>query len=601
MATANRATLPILRVIPLSSGPDRAVATQGQRYPAEREPHNTDEPSMLEIRMRQILAEPDFPAISRDALEALKHMPDNDASLQRLATIVLREYSLTLKVLRTANSAYYKRSGQQIQSATHAMLLLGARTVRQLAGSLVVFENHRTVAPGLKELMLLSLLTANHAREVALRLGFADPEEAHLSGMFRNLGEVLVAGYFPREYARILYLVGRAGRSEALATFETLGFAYQELGEVMARHWGMPESVLAAIRADGPQAPSIMGAVACFAHELTHAVYRSAPDAQRDRATEVHARYARRLGLARDELGAVLAAALDQTRQTFSSAKVTLEDLRLRRQVEGAMAALGASASEPLRPEGAELEAPPDDTALERLRGQFVRAVDGAARPDSGHDVSKVILMVLEAIHRGGPFERVVFCVLTPDRATVKARFGLGPGGEGLLERFTFDLSPREGPVAVAMLRRQSVYAPVERDFTAQELRFAQSLGASSFGVFPVVVAARLVGCVYCDRPWNARPPDKPTLAFVRAACDAATRGIEARQGTAPRPGLPPVPAPRSPTPAYSVNFKRDVVMRLLRGEPMADLGAELGVPLATLEMWRTDFLSAAVTGLKAG
>ncbi|MEO6446739.1 MAG: HDOD domain-containing protein [Gemmatimonadaceae bacterium] len=218
----------------------------------KREQHNTEETPPLATRMRQILAEADFPAISKDALDALKHMPDDDASIDRLANIVLREYSLTLKVLRTANSAYYKRSDKTIQSAAHAMLLLGARTVRHLAASLLSFEHYRKRSPGLKELMILSLLTANHAREIAMRRRLPDPEEVHLCGMFRNLGEVLVAGYFAADYARILQHMELKNKGEGLATFEVLGFRFEELGEAMAKHWGMPESVLTGIRADGP-------------------------------------------------------------------------------------------------------------------------------------------------------------------------------------------------------------------------------------------------------------------------------------------------------------------------------------------------------------
>lgn len=40
----------------------------------------------------------------------------------RLANVVLREYSLTLGVVRTANTAHYRHTGRPIQSATHATM-----------------------------------------------------------------------------------------------------------------------------------------------------------------------------------------------------------------------------------------------------------------------------------------------------------------------------------------------------------------------------------------------------------------------------------------------------------------------------------------------
>ncbi len=560
--------------------------------------------------MRQILAESDFPAISKDALDALKHMPEDEASIQRLANIVLREYSLTLKVLRTANSAYYKRSEQPIQSAAHATLLLGARTVRHLAASLLAFEHYRKRSPGLKELMLLSLLTANHAREVAMRRRLPDPEEAHLCGMFRNLGEVLIAGYFPSDYARILQHMEQKNKGESVAAFDVLGFSFEELGQAMASHWGMPESVVAAIRADGPNASSEISVVAAFAHDLTYAVYRRERDPKRDSVADVLSRYAKRLNLTREQVSGMMQAALQETKEVFASAKVSIDDLRLKRLNGQAMAELGSwsptpSEGLPTQPSRAAVEEDPSEVL--RLRSELSAEVARVVHPSSGEDLNRMILVTLEAIFRGGPFDRVIFCMMTPDRGALKARYGLGATADHVLERFSFELSPREGPIPVAMLRRQSIYVPVERDFTAQELRFAQSLGSSSFGVFPVVVGGRLLGCVFCDRPWNAKLPDKATLAYVRSLCDGAVRGIEARAASgsqpavsSPRPASGAVVAVRS-TPSYSAAHKSEIVLRLLRGDDPEAVSRDTEVPVATLDKWKQEFLAGAIAGLRNG
>jgi HD-like signal output (HDOD) protein len=195
----------------------------------------------VKARLSRILDGSDFPALSRQIIDTISVLDDDASSLQRLANVALREYSLTLSVVRTANSTHYRRSGRPIQSATHAMMMLGANTVRHLASSLLLFENYHKRSAGLKELMLLSLLTANHAREVATRLGTSDPEEAHLCGMFRNLGEVLVACHVPEDYARIHAITSDTKQTDAQAAFAVLGFRYEDLGEELSRHWGMPE------------------------------------------------------------------------------------------------------------------------------------------------------------------------------------------------------------------------------------------------------------------------------------------------------------------------------------------------------------------------
>ena len=113
---------------------------------------------------------------------------------------------LTAQLLRSANSIYYNRSGRRILSASHAIAFLGWDTIRDMAGGLLLFEhfNQRRRDPGLKELVLCSLLTANHAREVSARLQYPRREEAYLCGMYRNLGEVLAAAYLPDQYAEVL-------------------------------------------------------------------------------------------------------------------------------------------------------------------------------------------------------------------------------------------------------------------------------------------------------------------------------------------------------------------------------------------------------------
>ena len=94
----------------------------------------------LQRRLRSILQGDDFPALSKLFTETMALSADTDASSQRLANLVLSDYGLTVKVIRTANTIQYNRTGKPIRSATHAMLLLGSRTVRDLATSLILFD-----------------------------------------------------------------------------------------------------------------------------------------------------------------------------------------------------------------------------------------------------------------------------------------------------------------------------------------------------------------------------------------------------------------------------------------------------------------------------
>ena len=58
-----------------------------------------------------------------------------------------------------------------------------------------------------------------------------------------------------------------------------------------------------------------------------------------------------------------------------------------------------------------------------------------------------------------------------------------------------------------------------------------------------------------------------------------------------------PIQGALAPGQRWSLRRKRDVVLRLLRGEPIAKLSRELGVEIYRLEQWRDQ----AVAGLEVG
>lgn len=545
--------------------------------------------SAVRACLARILEAKDLPALSRQIIDAISTLDDDVNSLQRLANVVLREYSLTVSVVRTANSAHYRRAGRPVQSATHAMMMLGAGTVRQLATSLLLFENYQKHSAGLRELMLLSLLTANHAREVAVQLGDLDPGEAHLCGMFRNLGEVLIAAHLPEEYARIHALTHDSGEGAARACSTVLGFQFADLGVEACRQWGMPESVAQGIRARAGATASRMGTVTAFSHDLTNVLYRR-DDSRTDPGADLDAllrQYAPRLHLSRDQASEIIAAALTETRELFLNAKVSIDALRLRELSDAAGHALGVPSA-----------SAPSDTALDAaeeldqsplmLRERLLHDLELAADPASGSDVAAVLLLALEAVLRGGPFDRVVACLLNAERTRLRARAGLGVDVDAFLRRFDFPLTVHGGPVVALLTQERPVFLPADRPLSLAELRWTIGSGIGQFGVYPLMVDATVIGCLYCDRIATEPVPDLETRAYVRQVVRSVVQAITAR-----RRGV----VSETP-PALSAEAKASFVLRALRGEPLASLAEQAQVPTATLILWREAFVAGAMERL---
>ena len=158
----------------------------------------------LENAVRQILSNKDIPGCSQhiQALVALTVHPE--ASASAVTSIILKDVALTLSVLRAANSALYNRSGRPILSVAHAVAMLGLEQVGHIASGVRFLQQFSTKDPGIRELVTLSLLTACQSRRIAYEVDYPRPEEAYLCGLLRNLGEILIAYYFPRQYSEVL-------------------------------------------------------------------------------------------------------------------------------------------------------------------------------------------------------------------------------------------------------------------------------------------------------------------------------------------------------------------------------------------------------------
>lgn len=464
----------------------------------------------------------EFPALSQSIEQVMLKVAE-EASIQHITNVILKDYSLTLRILRTANSALHNRSGRQIHSISHAVTLLGVEAVREMATGVVLLEHFRKHSPGLKELILLSLLTANHAREIAGHIGYPRREEAYLCGMFRNLGEVLVACYHPRGYAAVLLRVQEERIPVAQACFDVLGFDYDAAGKAVAVQWRIPESVRECMsdrvvrlrRAPATEAERLE-ALTHFAHKLTTAVYRREPSGARASVNLLLNSLGPVLNLAHGDIKSLVEDALEETSEVFQAMSVPIDHLRLRRQTEAALEQMDEEAPQE---EGLDNEADPETLA------SLLRDVTAQLEQNPQLDLRSITLMVMEAIYRGGPFDHVLLALLDGSGHRLLGKIGFGESIDKMIASFSFPVIGAAGPVAEAVLKRSDVFVAGPRDHRYEGTRFRQILSDPVFGLFPLVAGGAVVGCLYFDRR-EPKSFDRAAQSVLGALRDQLCRSL---------------------------------------------------------------------------
>ncbi len=200
----------------------------------------------IEFMLRRIQRKGDFPVISR-TLHEINRLTAEEcrANADQLANVILRDYSLTSRLLKLANSAFYGNFAGRVRSVTDAVRILGVDQVRMACNGLACFSHFADKAEDreLKETLIRSFVAGLLTRYLASRCGIKDIEEAFICGMLHNLGRTVTMFYFADDYRDIAALIEQGGDEDAAAR-TVLGVRYPELGYAIAREWAFPEIIL---------------------------------------------------------------------------------------------------------------------------------------------------------------------------------------------------------------------------------------------------------------------------------------------------------------------------------------------------------------------
>jgi HD-like signal output (HDOD) protein len=166
------------------------------------------------------------------------------SSAKDLAAALTADPSLTARVLRLANSAYYGLS-RRIADVTFAVTVVGFPTVRAMAAvhASGLFEpGERTVPDGYWE---HSVATATVCSVLAPRAGVR-PNQAFPLGLLHDLGTALL---FRADPERFLAVQGEArdGRPLRAAEKAAYGLAHDEAAGRVFSAWRFPETFIDAV------------------------------------------------------------------------------------------------------------------------------------------------------------------------------------------------------------------------------------------------------------------------------------------------------------------------------------------------------------------
>ncbi|MGL5986549.1 MAG: protein kinase domain-containing protein [Burkholderiales bacterium] len=473
----------------------------------------------VEFLLRRIRHKSDFPALSQ-AISAINKITNADAeSLHVLSSSILKDFSLTNKLLRLVNSATYGQFGGTISTISRAVIILGFETIRNLAITLILFEHlqNKSQAVHLRDEIILAFFGGLTARMVDQKLGGKVLEESFICAIFHRLGRLLATFYFYDEAIEIKKRV-QAGSTEEVAAIAVLGISYDELGIQIARAWNFPDKIVQSmqfVRDEKVRKPQTgnerLRLVTSLSSELTQlAAGGSGADRGQKLSVLAH-RYGSALPLNESELTRLVDEAIREFAKEASVYGVNAsrsEVLRNARQWAG-MDTSNASATpdtldrefEQTRVMEAQAASPIDPLDRKTVLSAGIQDITNTLVDN--YNLNDLLRIILETMFRGMGFDRVLLCTRDMRSNSMPARIGFGPGVDKLLKTFAVPLGKSQDVFQVAIDKQADIFLS---DINAPNICdripawYRTLISAQTFILLPLAIDKKVIGMFYADK-----------------------------------------------------------------------------------------------------
>lgn len=500
---------------------------------------------------------------------------------REVAHEILSDPFATLLLIHAINKKMAQRSGNEVTTVEHAVMMQGIGAYLDTARALPVIEN----TPAGQDTFALRALhglvrRAQHAawqaRDFAVLHSDIQAEEVQVAAILHHVPEMLLWLRAPAEARRLRALYRQMPAEEAAAT--VLGQPLQAWRLAILEAWNVPEftrDLLDPARTGQPR-QTILAACIDIARraekgwwdEALLQDYQALADLDHLPLEQViaiaHANAARAARgstwLAATPAGAWIPmipgpwpAEEDEAPQPSAAPRPASETAAPR---DAAVAPVQArpAAVEPARlaapapdipqappprtdapqaaPRAAAGEAPAPDEHLACPmpdKQVFRDALKGIeSHLDGSYNLNQMSAVILKGLHTGLGLTRILFAMVTPDGERVKSRFTLGIAADDPLRHFEFRLDGKD-LFAQLMGKMQGVWINEgnrERLWPMVDPRLQKLVGASDFYAMSLFNGSRPLGLIYADRGHGECGLDPLTYTDFKMLCLQAARGL---------------------------------------------------------------------------
>ncbi|HMO18360.1 MAG TPA: HDOD domain-containing protein [Oligoflexia bacterium] len=198
-----------------------------------------------EYRISQTLGARNLESMPAQAAKAFQLACDPKSTLDEFVRIVEADEILSARIIRVANSVYYRR-GDEAKDISNAVINIGLDELRCLLSAAMLKSLLNIKSKSREQIWGNSVATGIAARLLSPHTSISEGE-AFLCGILHDVGKLILIQKMPVEYEKVVQKVYQTGTPFIEVEQELLDITHVEVGKWLAEKWNFPESVRRAI------------------------------------------------------------------------------------------------------------------------------------------------------------------------------------------------------------------------------------------------------------------------------------------------------------------------------------------------------------------
>jgi HD-like signal output (HDOD) protein len=428
-----------------------------------------------------VLCNEEMPIFSNTALSVHDVLSDDRKGAMELASVILQDPNLTVKLLKISNTPHYNPSRQKMVTVSRAIIMLGSEVIRELTLVCSFLEcilsaiNKQQASEEIAQ----AIHAAVHAKSIAIAANDSLPEEIFIATLLNHIGSISFWCFCGEQGERIQALINKGNYSRQEAEIQVLGFKLTELGTCLSKAWKLggliEESIKPGVKSKNPRVGLVH-----LGYEITEALKEGASSAKYNaciRKIEALTKEPQKDII--EKLQNNTANASDMACQFGATDAAMLIQSRLNNAVD--------------------LEEPAPDIDKKQL--QLHISQDIVSIISDQIDINLLLETVLEGIHRGIGMDRTIFSLLVSDKQSLKEKLSLGWRKDSYENKVVFNVS--ETPPNIffhALAGTQAFWAKPLVNTKLYMLRDINVVGKNECFMMPVFSNNTPIGLIYADR-----------------------------------------------------------------------------------------------------